>query len=534
MNRFHPKISIIIPVYNGTNYMREAIDSALAQGYDNKEIIVINDGSNDNGATLSVAKSYGEKIRLIDKPNGGVATALNAGIASASGDYISWLSHDDVYPPDKLEKQVAFLGNLENKNTIVFGDYAIIDEKGNKLGYISVAGVDTKRMPFELYCANNIHGCSMIIPKQVFEKTGGFREDLPTTQDYDLWLRAAGTFPFEYNSTLSVYSRQHAAQGSRTLHHDKEVRDYYLNNLLHFTPEWMDKNFSKEEIREKYLFLLRKFSRLDLLPVYFKVLKQALLHLKFKTYGEQGKFLFAAMTSFYSGSLKSFIKKIVPLPIKNMIRRNLNSPRAGNDNRPAVLDFARIYTNNIFGSPESRSGSGSTMEQTAYIRQALPELFRELGIKSILDVPCGDFHWMQHMDLSGVHYIGGDVVPEIVEKNNQKYGTQSKEFKTLNIITDDLPKTDLILCRDCLVHLNFESGLAAIQNFKRSGAKYLLTTTFTERTVNEELFGIWRVLNLQLPPYSLPKPVKMINEKCTEASNRFTDKCLGLWDLSEI
>src|SRR5690606_15704202 len=127
MNQFHPKISIVIPVYNGTNYMREAIDSALAQSYDNKEIIVINDGSNDNGKTLALAQTYGNKIRLSDKPNGGVASALNTGIESATGEYISWLSHDDVYPADKLEKQVTYLNTIDDKKTILFGDYAIID-----------------------------------------------------------------------------------------------------------------------------------------------------------------------------------------------------------------------------------------------------------------------------------------------------------------------------------------------------------------------------------------------------------------------
>ena len=100
---FQPKISIIIPVYNGSNYLKDAIDSAIAQTYKNIEIIVVNDGSNDKGRTEAIAKSYGNKIRYFHKENGGVATALNLGVREDEGEYISWLSHDDLFLPYKLD-----------------------------------------------------------------------------------------------------------------------------------------------------------------------------------------------------------------------------------------------------------------------------------------------------------------------------------------------------------------------------------------------------------------------------------------------
>ena len=105
----NPKVSIIIPVYNGANYVAEAIDSALAQTYKNIEIIVVNDGSRDDGATEKVVLSYGDKIKYIAKENGGVSTALNRGIAEMTGEYFSWLSHDDAYTPEKIENQVALI-----------------------------------------------------------------------------------------------------------------------------------------------------------------------------------------------------------------------------------------------------------------------------------------------------------------------------------------------------------------------------------------------------------------------------------------
>ena len=122
---FSPKVSIVIPVYNGADFLREAIDSSLAQTYSNIEVIVINDGSTDDGATERIAQSYGDRIRYFHKENGGVATALNMGIQQMSGDYFSWLSHDDLYYPEKIAAQVDYLSQATNKNLILFCDFSI-------------------------------------------------------------------------------------------------------------------------------------------------------------------------------------------------------------------------------------------------------------------------------------------------------------------------------------------------------------------------------------------------------------------------
>ena len=110
---YMPKISIVIPAYNASNYLAEAIDSALAQTYPNVEIIVVNDGSKDDGATRAVALSYGDKIRYFEKENGGSSSALNVGIANMTGEWFSWLSHDDLYVPEKLEKQIESINTLK-------------------------------------------------------------------------------------------------------------------------------------------------------------------------------------------------------------------------------------------------------------------------------------------------------------------------------------------------------------------------------------------------------------------------------------
>ena len=108
--KYRPLITILIPVYNGEKFVKDAIDSALAQTYDNFEILVVNDGSTDN--TKEVLASYGDRIRVISKPNGGVSTALNTGIANMRGEWLSWLSHDDKYLPDKLLAQVKELNRM--------------------------------------------------------------------------------------------------------------------------------------------------------------------------------------------------------------------------------------------------------------------------------------------------------------------------------------------------------------------------------------------------------------------------------------
>lgn len=146
----NPKISIVIPVYNGVNYLKEAIDSALSQDYENYEVIVVNDGSNDNGDTEKIALSYGSNIRYFKKENGGVATALNLAIEKAEGEYVSWLSHDDAYFPNKLSSQVSALLTLpESEKTILSSNIEIMDERSSKIDAHSYAYRD-EEIAYEL------------------------------------------------------------------------------------------------------------------------------------------------------------------------------------------------------------------------------------------------------------------------------------------------------------------------------------------------------------------------------------------------
>jgi hypothetical protein len=191
--------------------------------------------------------------------------------------------------------------------------------------------------------------------------------------------------------------------------------------------------------------------------------------------------------------------------------------------------FSRIHRENFWGEAESVSGRGSTMARTAVVRRELPALLASVGAKSMLDAPCGDFNWMREVDLGEVEYTGADVVAELVERNRELYGREGRRFVVADLTRDELPRADVILCRDCLVHLSFRHVRAALRNFKRSGATYLLATTHTGVTENEEIAtGDWRKLNLELRPLGLPPPLRLVVE------DEELGKCLGLWRLAEM
>jgi len=192
-----PLVSIIIPVYNGSNYMREAIDSALAQTYRNKEIIVVNDGSKDGGATHEIARSYGDKIRYFSKENGGVSSALNFGIRNMKGEYFSWLSHDDVYTPDKLEKQIAAINQKQlDSSTLVYCTFINIDANSNILssqknssGFVSNKLYQSEEVLAELLQNCTFNGCGLLIPVKALTDSGLFDERLRFCQDAFMWYK---------------------------------------------------------------------------------------------------------------------------------------------------------------------------------------------------------------------------------------------------------------------------------------------------------------------------------------------------------
>jgi glycosyltransferase involved in cell wall biosynthesis len=216
-----------MPVYNGANYMRTAIDSALGQSWPNTEIVIVNDGSCDDGQTERIARSYGERVKYISKPNGGVASALNAGIAAMSGEIFCWLSHDDRHLPEKTSRQVAEWDRLGRPDVVLITDYRLIDAAGNTITDVRLNHALLTEKPSYALLRGSINGCSVFAPKVLFERIGLFDESLPTTQDYDLWRRSFRQFPFIHMPEVLIESRWHDEQGSKKIDHILEATQFW-------------------------------------------------------------------------------------------------------------------------------------------------------------------------------------------------------------------------------------------------------------------------------------------------------------------
>ncbi|MBA4018964.1 MAG: hypothetical protein C0483_17485 [Pirellula sp.] len=197
--------------------------------------------------------------------------------------------------------------------------------------------------------------------------------------------------------------------------------------------------------------------------------------------------------------------------------------------------FGSIFQANSWGGIQSVSGRGSDTDQTEFLVQSLPGFLKHLQVSTLLDVPCGDFHWMKDVAIPDISYVGADLLPQIIQRNNAEFASPRRRFIVADLTKDALPKCDLILCRDCLVHLSFEAVFRALENICRSEAEYLLTTTFLNRSTHQDiLIGEWRPLNLQLPPFQLRPPISTLLENCTEGSGNYSDKALALWRIQDI
>lgn len=199
--------------------------------------------------------------------------------------------------------------------------------------------------------------------------------------------------------------------------------------------------------------------------------------------------------------------------------------------------FKVIYQQNSWLNKNTRSGNGSDLTETPIVRLQIPQLIKKYGIKTMLDAGCGEFFWQKELDFSGIEsYIGIDIVPEIIEHNQTKYPAARRSFMVLDMVEQDIPQVDLILCRDVLQHLSDDDVKQIIANMKKSGSTYLLASTFPHKQKNEdpakqENAIQWRVTgkgrNLRIKPFNFPEPIEVIIEG-------FENKTLGLWKIADL
>ena len=197
--------------------------------------------------------------------------------------------------------------------------------------------------------------------------------------------------------------------------------------------------------------------------------------------------------------------------------------------------FVRIHAINLWGAESSVSGLGSERQATTQLSESLPGFLENLQVERLLDAPCGDARWITPLRLP-CDYVGVDIVPNLIEElQSQFLSASDRQFLVADITSTPLPDADVILCRDCLVHLSYANIFRAIENFCRTSARYLLTTTFADWGENRDCEdGDWRPLNLTQPPFSWRQPVALLNEHCTEADGAYADKSIGVWPLDDI
>jgi glycosyltransferase involved in cell wall biosynthesis len=218
-----PLVSVVIPTFNQASYLREAIDSVLAQTWSNRECIVVDDGSTD--ATPDIIASYGDRIVALRQANRGAANALNAGIRAARGELICWLSSDDAYLPTKLEVQVAALVARPDAGLCCTG-WETMDATGRTLKQHPESTWIHPDQVVSIFWRNAINGTTVMIPRHVFEAVGSFDEDLRADVDGDMWLRVAARWPVVSVPGILARYRVHDAAMSRdtTLMHASKTR----------------------------------------------------------------------------------------------------------------------------------------------------------------------------------------------------------------------------------------------------------------------------------------------------------------------
>jgi cyclopropane fatty-acyl-phospholipid synthase-like methyltransferase len=197
--------------------------------------------------------------------------------------------------------------------------------------------------------------------------------------------------------------------------------------------------------------------------------------------------------------------------------------------------FTGFFRDNIWGNDASRSGPGSSPAVTMTLSRELPGYLARIGCRTLLDIPCGDWAWMRHVNLDGLDYTGADIVAELILDLEQEHAKPGVRFQVLDILSSRLPQVDVIVCRDLLNHLTHAQVRAAVKNMKRSGSTYLVTTTYPEVQANPDIaMGDSRPLNQQLSPFNWPPPLSTLFEDCPASQYDRGDKTLGAWRLSDL
>jgi hypothetical protein len=194
--------------------------------------------------------------------------------------------------------------------------------------------------------------------------------------------------------------------------------------------------------------------------------------------------------------------------------------------------FKGIYEQGIWTEGRADvpgSGAGSTLDATANLRARLPGLLTELGATSLLDVGCGDLHWLSQLALP-CPYLGIDIVPAVIETNIARYGSDSRRFAVANAVTDALAPADVVLCREVIFHLSFADSRALLRNLLTTGCRWILLTSDSATRFNADIeSGGARILNLEIAPFRLGPPAQAVAE-----DSSYQGRVIGVWSAAAV
>jgi len=253
-------------------------------------------------------------------------------------------------------------------------------------------------------------------------------------------------------------------------------------------------------------------------------------------------FILKRYQKFYksNGFVKS-IMKIISTPLRLIKKRNYNKNKKNifshNSNKKK---FELIYKSNFWSSKESVSGLGSEYKNTINLRNEMVKLIKNYKIESILDAPCGDFNWIKSLINKNLKYIGGDIVSNLIDQNNKIYKNDNIIFIPLDITSDKLPNSNLMICRDCLIHLSFKNIKLFLENFRNSNINYLLLTSYKLKDSSKVIKNIditdgeFREIDLSVYPFNLPEPLFKILDKDEQTKKSGYFCYLNLYSKKQI